>query len=238
MSKLNLKNIAIVIVEPETPGNLGSIARACKNMGIGDIRLVNPCDYNVPDTLRLAHGANDIVEKFTTYPTLIEAIANLHVTIGTTNRHREKQAPLIPSTDMPKSIAPHTLTGKVGIIFGRESHGLSNEELERCNFQSTIITNVNHPAINLAQAVMIYAYECFQASAHNIVPYQWIPATKQDEQKLFEHIENVVPTLPINTRQGVKPFVRLFRRVLGRTCLERRDIRLFFKLFDLIKKKN
>jgi len=237
MSGLNLDNIAIIIVEPETPGNLGSIARACKNMGIKDIRLVNPCDYKVDDTYRLAHGAKEVVENMQTYPTLLDAIANLNVTIGTTNRHREKQAPLIPSTQLAAQIAPHTLQAKVGIIFGRESHGLSNEELDRCNFQTTISTAVSHPAINLAQAIMIYAYECFQASSIKTEPYTWTPATKLDEQKLYEHIETVVPILPINARQGIKPFVRLFRRVLGRTTLERRDIRLFFKLFDLIKKE-
>lgn len=224
-------------MEPEKPANIGSIARTAKNMGISDIRLINPCNYNTNDCYKVAHGAKDTLETFRHFLSLDDAIKDIQLLIGTTNRRRGKQWPLYT----PQDIATHTIeasqTTKIGILFGREAHGLYNEELAVCNFHSKIPTAQPHPAINLAQAVMIYAHTIYTASIDTTEDYKWNPASKQEEQQLYEKIKESLPYLPLNPKQGIDEFVSLFRRVLGRTQLESRDIRLMHKLFDLIQKK-
>jgi TrmH family RNA methyltransferase len=224
-------------MEPEKPANIGSIARTAKNMGISDIRLINPCNYNTNDCYKVAHGAKDTLTEFRHFLSLEEATSDINVLIGTTNRRRGKQWPLLT----PKEVSEHTTeasqTSKIGVLFGREAHGLYNEELAICNFHSKIPTVQPHPAINLAQAVMIYAHTFHDASIESTTQYDWNPASKEEEQALYEKIKDTLPVLPLNPKQGIDEFVSLFRRVLGRTLLESRDIRLLHKLFDLIQKK-
>ena len=233
----NRSNLVILIMEPEKPANIGSIARTAKNMGLSDIRLINPCDYDTNDCYKVAHGAKDTLSEFQHFTSLDDAISDIQVLIGTTNRRRGKQWPLLTPKEIAMETLPTSQSAKIGILFGREAHCLYNEELARCNFHSKIPTLQPHPAINLAQAVMIYAHTFFDASLETTAQYKWNPATKQEEQALYKKIKDTLPALPINPKQGVDEFVALFRRVLGRTTLESRDVRLLHKLFDLIQKK-
>lgn len=236
--KFNQKNLVIILVEPQSPGNIGAVARLSKNMGLTDIRLVNPTHYLNDEGFRLAHGSKDALEAFQCFNTLEEAISDLNIVIGTTNRHRDKQWPLFE----PKPLADHLIgpsqTHKIGLVFGREAHGLTNEELHLCHLTSTIPTASVYPAINLAQSVMIYAYEFFQASSQKTAVYTWSPAQKGEEEPLYKKMETVLPLLPIHPKKGPAEFISLFRRVLGRTQLESRDIRIFHKLFDLIRRSS
>jgi TrmH family RNA methyltransferase len=236
-ASFNLKNLAIIIMEPETPANIGAIARATKNMGISDIRLVNPTPFKTDDAYKLAHGARDQLETFQTVDTLAEAIKDIHILIGTTNRRREKHWPTLEPKELMDGLCAPSQTHKIGLLFGRESDGLTNDELQVCNQLTHIPTAGYHPAINLAQAVMIYSYEAFSASPDKEAPYTWDPANKKEEQSLYDKIKETLPCLPINPKKGVDEFVSLFRRVLGRTTLESRDIRLLHKLFDLIRRQ-
>lgn len=224
-------------MEPEKPANIGSIARTAKNMGISEIRLINPCDYNTNDCYKVAHGAKDILGTFRHFLSLEDAIKDIQVLIATTNKRRGKQWPLFSPQEIAKETIETSQTAKIGILFGREAHGLNNEELAVCNYHSKIPTLQPHPAINLAQAVMIYAHTFYNESIDPSDDYQWNPASKEEEQMLYEKIKDSLPHLPLNPKQGEDEFVSLFRRVLGRTQLESRDIRLMHKLFDLIQKK-
>lgn len=236
--KVNLANISFTIVEPRTPGNIGSISRACKNMGIGSVYLVNPCDYNVPETNKLGWAAQDVLDAMKPVKTLDELLPITQVIIGTTNRHRSKEPPLFTPREIAQKIIPLSQDNHIMFLFGRENNGLTNEELDKCHFFSTIPMNCNYPAINLSQAVMIYAYELFLAAmTDNQAAYQWNLADKAAEEQLYEKMKQAIHVLPIVTRNGEENFVKLFRRVLGRATLEKRDIRLFFKLFDLILRR-
>ncbi|NBV42997.1 hypothetical protein EBR96_09565, partial [bacterium] len=133
-------------------------------------------------------------------------------------------------------ISPYE-TAKIGFVFGRENNGLSNDELSSCNYQSTIPSAVSYPALNLSQAVMVYAHELYLASTRITPVYDWTLASKSDQERLYTMIHDAVETLPFKTRNGTAAFVNLFRRVLGRTKIEARDIRVLYKLFDLIKRK-
>jgi len=234
--KFNQDNLIILIMEPQSPGNLGSIARAAKNMGVTTIRLINPAPFLTEEAYRLAHGSKEVLESFVCFDTLQEAIADIQVLVGTTMRHREKQWPMYEPKELAEHLIPHSQESKIGILFGREAHGLSNDELRLCHILSCIPTATMYPAINLAQAVMIYNYEFFQACTTKPAVYSWNPAQKSEEESLYKKMEETLPLLPIHPKKGPAEFIALFRRVLGRTQLESRDIRIFHKLFDLIRK--
>ncbi len=231
-----LDNLAIIVVEPKKPGNIGSIARACKNMGINNIILINPVDYLIPETFKLGWGSEEIINNIKVVKRLEDILPNFNLLIGTTQRFRDNQPPFLKPKELVDTIKPTLNRHKVGIIFGRENNGLTNQELQLCNYTSSIPNKNTYPALNLSQAVMIYAYEFFNTIETPVNTYNWDIAPKSEEHLLYKRMEEILPRLPINTKKGAPAFVNLFKRTLGRTCLERRDIRLFFKLFSLIEK--
>jgi len=234
--KLKLNNISIIVVEPRTPGNIGAIARACQNLGIQNIILINPCEYHVGESYKMAKNAKNLIFKITTRNSLKDCLKDHHILIGTTQRRREKQVPFYDPPELIQKMIPYSQKNKIGIVFGRENNGLSNEELAYCNFQSAIPAHKDNTVFNLSQAVLIYAYECFNASSEEKDPYVRTKATKHEEEMLYQKLEMVISNMKIDTRKGSAHFTNLFKRVLGRTLLEKRDIRLFHKLFELISK--
>src|SRR5688572_169162 len=95
-----LDHIRFVIVEPKTPGNIGSLCRACKNMGISDIVLVNPVEYLVSETYRMGWGSEDLINTLKVVSTFDEAIQDAHCIIGTTMRTRDYHPPLFSPKDL------------------------------------------------------------------------------------------------------------------------------------------
>ncbi len=235
---ISLETITFVVVEPHHPGNIGSICRACKNMGISHITLVNPVDYMVEETFKLGWASEDVIRSIRKVSTLEEAIEGMHLVIGTTQRQRGSHPPIVAPREVGITLASMAQAGlKVAILFGRENNGLTNEELAQCQWISRIPSKSDHPALNLSQAVMLYAYELYLASAEKAPIYEWNLAKASEVDLLFRHLEETMSVLPIDMRKGPEEFVNLFRRVLNRTQLEERDVRLFHKLCQLIERK-
>ncbi len=234
-----LDHITVILVEPHHSGNIGSVCRVCKNMGISNVVLVNPqVDYLSDDVFRLGWASGDIIQSMQCVDTLEAAVSGMQVVVGTTMRRRKASFPLFT----PKEVVPMLLDvanthQNVALVFGREANGLLESELNQCNILSTIPTHSMRPAINLAQAVTIYLYEIFQEATKTRTPYNWQLAKKIEVEKMYEQLLIAINTLPFNTRKGSVGFLNLFRRVLNRTPLEDRDVRLFFKLFKLIEFK-
>ena len=231
---LNISNISIIVVEPQIPANIGSIARACQNLGVRNIILINPCDFHVDEAYKLAKNAKKRLFEIDVRPSLEACFKDHHILIGTTQRRREKQVPFYPPSEMVKRVSVPSHKGKVGIVFGRESHGLSNEELDMCNFQSSIQAHADNPVFNLSQAVLIYAYECYNASSEIKTTYIRPLASKEAENNLFKVLEETIDSFKVGTENGPKRFFNRMRQVLGRIVFEERDIQLFHKFFELI----
>ncbi len=153
-------NIAFILVEPAVPENVGAAARAIKTMGFSDFRLVNPCDdYLGTKAKMLAHASHDILEGANIYTSLAAAITDLDFIIATTAKQRWVKLDIIPSNQLLQFLLEKEDTiSNIGIVFGREESGLTNEEISICNRVSTIPLANPYPSINLAQTVMIYAY--------------------------------------------------------------------------------
>src|SRR5262249_13191159 len=141
------------------------------------------------ETIKMGHGAREIIENARVVSSWEDATAGLHWLVGTTHRKRRAQFPqLIESRVAAGKIAELTQRHRVGIIFGREESGLTDEELRKCQTITTIPSAAAHPALNLSQAVMVLCYEVFLASMREIPPAKYNLATIHEVEGVLGHL--------------------------------------------------
>lgn len=160
-----LSSIAIILVEPENPDNIGAVARAMKNMGLSDLRLVSPPKSWKKRGKKLAMSAADTLFAAKSYRKLSAAVTDLNFMIGTSRRtgqHRGRFEPFDKSID---KILKLSKSQKIGILFGKESKGLDRESTERCDWLIMIPSHEAYPSLNLAQAVMTVAFSLYRKSS-------------------------------------------------------------------------
>jgi len=159
-----LDQVRIILVEPTHPGNIGSVARAMKTMGLHRLILVNPKKFPHYEATKLAAGAESVLDTAQLVSSLDEAIDDCDLVVGTSVRDREVKWPTVNPRDLANKIKERVTQAKpaqsnAAILFGRESSGLTNQELDRCDIQVRIDANPNYSSLNLASAVQILAYE-------------------------------------------------------------------------------
>ena len=231
-------NVSIVLVETKYPENIGSVARGMKNMGLKELILINPVPYKNLEAYALAHRSKEIVDKALVYDSLEEALSNFTFIIGTTQRVRGRRYPLYTPKEIAKEVRRIGSKKKIALVFGRESKGLSNEELRKCHMVSTIPAASKKPAINVAQAVMIYCYELYQhiMDEEKVEIFKWDLAKNREIQYMYDHLQSCLHEMNFHPKDDIKDFIDRFRRVLGRIRLERRDVKLFHKLFAEVER--
>jgi len=161
-----LSRVRVVLVEPQEPMNVGAVARAMRNFGLARLYLVNPTPRVGPPWAReaywLAVHAEEILDRAVAVDSLMEALADVQLVVATTGRPRELYpAPVVPAWEVPARVL--SVEGEVALVFGRETFGLTNEELALAHVIGTIPTAPEQPSLNLAQAVVVFAYELFKA---------------------------------------------------------------------------
>jgi tRNA (cytidine32/uridine32-2'-O)-methyltransferase len=213
-------DIRVVLVETTHPGNIGAAARAMKNMGLSRLVLVNPYLYPHEKATWRSAGAVDVLECATVVSTVEEAIAGCHLVFGTSARERRIPWPLLdPRGCGDKLIAERRPGSDVAILFGRESRGLKNEELQKCHYHVNIPTVDSYSSLNLAMAVQVIAYEIRMASRQSPRAEAWDVdfATTDAVEHFFQHLEQTLIEVdfhdPANPRQLMTRLRRLFNRV-------------------------
>src|SRR6266702_2647096 len=161
MSKLH-RQITVILVESQGPGNVGMVCRAMKNMGLTDLRLVNPCPLDHPDAAMYAVSAKDILASASLFPTLAEALADCPLSVATTRRHGKYRQEISSPEEISEKLHQQLGSNRAALVFGREDSGLTTEEVALCRWQSTIPTADEYGSLNLAQAVLIFCYELFK----------------------------------------------------------------------------
>ncbi len=151
--------LSIILVEPENPDNIGSAARAVKNMGFSDLRLVNPPDGWLAGAKKMSMSAYDVARRARVFSSLKEAVADLKMTVATTRRYGPKRGMFLPFEEALDKIRGLVPKSSVGIVFGKESKGLDNASLRLCDWVTTIPAYSKYPSLNLSQAVLILCYE-------------------------------------------------------------------------------
>lgn len=241
----NLKNVRIILFEPQEPGNIGQAARAMKGMGLSELVLVNPANWrNGDDAWKLACASKDILENCIEVETLTEALDGVKYLVGTTHRKRRgKLSPPIFASEAANRIAKISQTQKVALLFGREDRGLTNEHLSMCQIYASVPMATRNPPLNLSHAVLVFSYEIFTAS---LSPDLEIPEEKSADEEIVSviEIENFYKRImEILTRVDFVPnnndwssLLFAFRRVFGKTQLQRRDLHTIYMIFSSIDK--
>lgn len=160
----SLDNVVVILSRTTEPMNIGATCRAMKTMGLKHLRLISPLNPKGRTARSLAHGSEDILDNAMVVDSLGEAISDCILVVGTTARPRKlrKQVHLTPAS-FAEHIVDHSRSGKVAILFGTERSGLTNDEVDICRYLSSVDTAPEHGSLNLAQAVMLYAWEVRQA---------------------------------------------------------------------------
>jgi tRNA (cytidine32/uridine32-2'-O)-methyltransferase len=215
-----LARIRIVLVEPSHPGNIGGAARAMKTMGLHRLAVVNPQRFPDPQAEWRAAGAVDVLDAVEVFGSVDEAIAECHWVVGTSTRSRRIPWPLKAADAVAADILGQPDESRIAILFGRETSGLSNDELQRCHCHLQIPANPAYPSLNLAMAVQVVCYELFKQSGQAPraqVEWDQPMATMAQLEAFFEHLQGVLIASgfldPGNPGQTMTRLRRLFTRV-------------------------
>jgi len=188
----------IVLVEPQLGENIGATARAMLNCGLEQLRLVRPRDgWPNPASWAMASGADRVLDKVQVFGSLAEAVADLHKIYATTARHRYMVKVELTPKRLAEEIHQAALGGaRCGVLFGRERTGLENDEVAVADAVVVVPLNPEFTSLNLAQAVLLIAYEWFQAQSE--VPDEQLimlgtrPATREELHNFFGRLEKAL----------------------------------------------
>ncbi len=231
------ENIHFVLVEPETAGNIGASARAIKTCGFKKLILINPSEPKHVEAKWMAHQSEDILEQAKVFDTLEEAISDMRLVVGTTQRKRHFKFPFFTPEEISDVIEKNAIDFPVCIVFGRERTGLTNEELTKCHIHSTIYSATTKPALNLSQAVMIYAYTFFKLQNVKDSKYRYDLASKNELDIFYNHLQESITKVGFVPRDNMDNFITRFKRLFGRAMAEKRDVRLLHKLLQIYEKR-
>lgn len=229
-----MNNSCIVLVNPKTSGNIGSVARCMKNMGLKDLRLVSPSCTLDEEAYKMAVNADDILRSAKVFSNLKKAIGEFSLIIGATRRKgKNRQNILTPSKAAEKA---EKLAGKnkAAFVFGREDSGLINEELDLCRYIVEIPASENYPSLNLSHAVMIIAYELFIKSKGAELTKDKKIAGSKELELMFEKLESTLLITGFLPENNPSHIMRTLRSIFGRAELTGRDVKIIMGIMRQI----
>lgn len=234
---MNLENICIVLIEPQGPRNIGSVARAMANFGMHDLRLVRPqTDHLQEEARQMAVKAAGLLEQAQTHAELETAVADCHCVFGTTRRLGKYRIDILNPDDAALQMLPLLDQGRVALVFGREDKGLKTEEIDLCQRLVTIPTDDRLPSMNLAQAVGICLYELYRqhGKALGKVANGKKLAASDEVEAMFSHMRQTFLAIDYLNPQNPEHILRTYRRMLGRAGLDAREVRALRGLLSSI----
>jgi len=220
--------IRVILLEPEKSGNIGSVARSMRNFDLGDLWIVNPKTRINGEARAFAMRGLPILESAKIVTSFDQAIKDVDAVAGTSSVAARSSSNLSRVAITPKQLAERTSTSKgtLGIVFGRESSGLNNQEVEACDFMVTIPASREYNVLNIAVAASILFYELFHRKAANQSGRASQPAKKRLLLQ-FDHLAAVSDLQPHKRRLAQ----RAFRNVISRSFISSREASLLVGIF-------
>lgn len=234
---LDPAQICVVLVGTTQPGNIGSTARAMENMGVTDLRLVNPCEIDHPEARMFSMNARHLLYEATVFDSLPDAVQDCRLIIATSARQRDKLHTSTSIYELPEIIQSCKPGAPIAIVFGPEQSGLTNEDMSVCNEWVYIPTYGKTGSLNLAQAVMVLLYEASKLYdkkfAAHIEPIE--PASSKSIEGMKEHffkLLEVTGFLRFNSRNAMWGS---FASLIGRAKPDEREVRMLRGFFNRIE---
>jgi TrmH family RNA methyltransferase len=240
-------NIYFILVEPKESGNIGASARAIKNMGFKNLCLVNPPSVITDEARWLACNAIDVLNSAEIFNSLTDAVKDKPIIAGTSRRKGRRRGVFLNVEEGSGRLHDIALKNKVAILFGREDRGLYNEEVEECGFLITIPTSKEQPSLNLAQAVLIVAYEL--SKSEYSVQQSAVSSQKSKAERLSSHNEltalysriskilKLLEYIPKGDRNLEKKIMQNLKHFIGRAGLTDWELKMLHGICSQIEKK-
>jgi TrmH family RNA methyltransferase len=225
-----LQPIATVLMQTSHPGNIGSAARALKTMGLSQLRLVAPLRFPDPEASALASGAEDVLQRAVVHGSLEQALADARVVFGSSDRRRGIRMLEIEPREFARLALDAAAVGPVAVLYGTERTGLTNEELELCQYLVTIPANPHYSSLNLASAVQVLSYElrCEALSRTTTAPApdSHVPAPNEQLERYFVHLEQVLDLIGFFGDRSSTKIMRRVRRLYQRGMPDERELQI------------
>jgi tRNA (cytidine32/uridine32-2'-O)-methyltransferase len=225
-----LANIRIVLVNTFHPGNIGAAARAMKNMGLSNLYLVEPREFPSEEANSRAAGAVEMLQQATVVNSLEQAIGECALVIGASARNRSFPRPMLDAQSCADKAVHEAKRGPVAIVFGRERTGLTNEELELCQFHAAIPADPNYPVLNVSAALQVISYEIWQAhSAQQQAPESIADIeypTQEEMGYFYQHLEQTLREVGFLSPQHEGNSMTRLQRLYNRARPEKSELNM------------
>lgn len=230
--KVKTENITIVLNRPKYPGNVGSVARCARNMGIEKISVVGNRDLAVEEMKQMAtHFAASIVARIQHFDRLDEALARFNFIVGATSRRGSGRGPVISPREMAERLMDISQDNEVALLFGPEDMGLSNNDLRFCHLLVTIPTSKHNKSINLSHAVMILCYEIFSAHLEPLEAFTPRLAESVELEGMYEQMKALLTKVGFLNTPQPDYWMMHIRRFLSRTNLFSKEVKIIRGIF-------
>ena len=241
------ERIKIILCNTTHPGNIGAVARAMKTMGLGRLLLVSPREFPCAAATARAAGADDILADCLVYPSLAEAIADTRLVAATTARTRSIRWPEETPDSAAKILVEKARQRQdVAIVFGREQSGLSNEQLDLCNFMIRIPANPDFSSLNIAAAAQIVCYELHRClggtDTRGVEGGVEEKAARQtvvsdNLERFYRHLEETLIQIQYLDPDNPGKIMRRLRRVFNRTEMDEEEYHILMGILTAVKRR-
>ncbi len=234
----------VILCEPQLGENIGMVARAMANFGLHDLRLINPRDGWPSEKARSASSrAHHVIDAARVFDSVEEAVADLKLVFATTARSRDIPKPVVgPDEAAGESVAQGVRGILSGYMFGRERWGLNNDEVALANKIVTLPVDPTYASLNIAQAVLVCAYEWRRVATAGALPfslddYEGEPASQESIQRMFDHLESNLDARGFFRPAEKKPVtVQRLRNIFQKADLTDNEVRILRGVISCFEK--
>ena len=241
MSDSILDNVRIVLVNTSDCRNIGSAARAMKTMGLSQLVLVDPIEMPNGQAQALAAGATDVLANAKVVSTLEEAISECGLVVGTSARSRTLPWPMLEPRGCGVKLIEEASEYPVALVFGRESSGLTNDELQLCHFHVQIPANPEYSSLNLAMAVQTLSYEVrtsylAQLNKAFVAKNEEEYPVVEETERMFKHFEDALKATGFIVPSHPGLVMTKLRRFINRARPDTKELKMWRGILSSVEK--
>ena len=237
-----LDQIRIILVGTTHTGNIGSVARAMKTMGLSQLYLVAPKELPDGQAYALSAGASDILAQAKVFDSLAEAITDCPLVVGSSARSRTLSWPMLEPRECGVKAVLEAASHPVALVFGRESSGLTNEELQLCNYHVCIPANPEYSSLNLAMAVQIVTYEvrvaALAAKPQVAAADETVYPSSEQMERFYLHLEQTLNDTGFIIKQHPGVVMTKLKRLFTRARPEDAELNILRGILTSMQRKH